>query len=201
MSTRRQRKPVSFPSALLDLTVLGLAAVAVSAAAAGDTSRCAAPEYSQPFLYAGDEGSYRSMPGDTVDDFSGEGWQLSGGAQIVSTTLADGDKGWALELPRGSKAVSPAICATNSHASARAIVRHVKGSGALRLYVEYQGPSRWASPQSAGQFHAQSGKWALASARGSQPHGAFESQPERITLLPGPGAGKLQLYDLYLDRK
>src|SRR6185312_16647272 len=112
---------------------LGLLAAAVGAVApsatlaAVNTSQCVTPEYSQPFAYVGDDNWYTLPAGESYDNFAGAGWQLSGGARIVSETLADGARGDVLDLPSGSRAVSPVICVTSAYPTARAIVRNVKG--------------------------------------------------------------------------
>ena len=46
-----------------------------------DTSSCADPSLSQPFLSWGDTNWYALAPGEAADDFYGSGWTLTGGAQ------------------------------------------------------------------------------------------------------------------------
>ena len=82
-------------------------------------SQCTEAALTQPFLYAGDTNYYTLAPGESANDFPGTGWKLSGGASIKTTTLAAGGSGQVLDLPSGSKAVSPSFCVTagNSHCS------------------------------------------------------------------------------------
>src|ERR1035438_7703870 len=58
-----------------------------------DTSMCTTPVFSQPFLSWQDTNSYTLVSGQSADNFSGAGWVLSGGASLVTTTLADGRTG------------------------------------------------------------------------------------------------------------
>src|SRR5947209_15603384 len=95
---------------------VGLAALLAGSAHAAttapfvDTSACTDPMLSQPFASAHDNRLYTLVPGESSGSFDGTGWQLSGGAQIVTTTLADGLTGTVLDLPSGATAVSPTMC-------------------------------------------------------------------------------------------
>src|SRR5690242_16460800 len=89
----------------------GLAVVAAActggtaqAAAPVQMSACDAPNYSfsQPFAASRDSNWYTLAPGQDVDSFNGQGWTLTGGAKIVTDTLADGTTGQVLDLPAGS---------------------------------------------------------------------------------------------------
>ena len=82
----------------------------VASAAPAPSAPCPDEQFTQPFLSFGDTGSYTLAPGESADNFDGSGWALSGGASIVTTTLADGSTGQVLDLPAGSSAVSPAMC-------------------------------------------------------------------------------------------
>ena len=64
----------------------------------------------KPLLSFGDSNWYTLTPGESLDNFDGGGWTLTGGAQIQTTDLADGQTGSVLDLPSGSTAVSPTIC-------------------------------------------------------------------------------------------
>src|SRR5438876_610747 len=112
----------------LGLGMLIAVFAAIPAQASVNTSQCATPEYSKTFLYAGDGNLYTPIPGESYDNLAGEGWELSGGARIATETLSDGASGQVLDLPSGSKAVSPVICVTAQYPTARGIVRNVKGS-------------------------------------------------------------------------
>jgi hypothetical protein len=175
------------------------AAPAAQAATSVDTSMCSNPLLSQPFLAWGDSNWYTLMPGETPNSFDGSGWQLSGGAKITRTTLADGTTSSVLDLPSGSKAVSPIICVTSSYPTARTMVRDVKGSEGVFFYVSYEGTSTWNTPKNTGQVHGNSTAWTLATPVNLQPYNVSGWQPMRITLIPGGNTGDFQLYNLYVD--
>jgi hypothetical protein len=190
-------------SSKLSATVVVLsliaAATAGSAQAAVDTSACETPEYVQPFLFAKDSNWYTLLPGETAGSFGGEGWELSGGARVVTTTLADGSTSQVLDLPSGSKAVSPVICVTSEYPTARAMVRDVKGSEGVFFYVEYEGTSTWGHPKNTGQVHGAGTAWTAVTPVNMQPYNTAGWQPMRITLIPGGKTSDFQVYDLYVD--
>ena len=76
----------------------------------------------QPFLPFGDTNWYALPGGETYDNFNATGWTLSGGANIVSTKLYDGTKGYVLDMPKGAKAVSPTFCVSSNYPTAKAMV-------------------------------------------------------------------------------
>ncbi|MDQ6816833.1 MAG: hypothetical protein M3018_05420, partial [Actinomycetota bacterium] len=88
------------------------------------TSGCSAPQLSQPFLSASDLNWYTLLPGESPDAFVGSGWTLTGGANIVTTQLADGHIGSVLDLPSGSMAISPVVCVQSDYTSARTLMRN-----------------------------------------------------------------------------
>jgi hypothetical protein len=183
----------------LGLGMLIAAFAAMPAQASVNTSQCTTPEYSQPFLYAGDSNWYTLLPGESADNFEGAGWELSGGAQIVTTTLSDGSTGQVLDLPSGSEAVSPVICVTSLYPTARGIVRNVKGSEGVFFYVEYEGTNTWEHPKNTGQIHGSGTAWTLVTPVNLQPYNVLGWQPMRITLLPGGKTSDFQVYNLYVD--
>ena len=109
--------------------------VAGPAAAAGDQAPCSPPLLSQPFTGIGDLNAYMLAPGQALDGFSGSGWTLTGGARIITTQLATGQYGRVLDLPGGSRAVSPRFCVRSNFPTARAVVNHVAGSGGVQVSV------------------------------------------------------------------
>ena len=176
-----------------------MAAPAQAATSSIDTSACSNPLLSQPFLASGDSNWYTLMPGESSDNFAGDGWQLSGGAKIVATKLADGTTGSVLDLPSGSKAVSPIICVTSSYPTARTMVRNVKGSEGVFFYVEYEGTKTWGHPKNTGQIHGNGNEFTLVTPVNLQPENTSGWQPMRITLVPGGKHSDFEVYDLYLD--
>jgi hypothetical protein len=181
------------------LSTLVMAIPAQAATSNPNTSQCPSAEYFQPFLYAGDGNWYSPLPGDTYDSFSGQGWQLSGGARVLSTALSDGTSGSVLELPSGSRAVSPVICVTSEFPTARAIVRNVRGSEGVFFYVEYEGASTWGHPKNTGQIHGNNTSWTLVTPVNLQPGNTAGLQPMRITLVPGGTTSDFQVYNLFVD--
>lgn len=180
-------------------TSLLAAIAAVPAQAAVDTSGCETPEYVQAFQFVNDNNWYTLLPGESPGSFGGEGWQLSGGAQVVTTTLANGSSSQVLDLPSGSKAVSPVICVTSEYPTARAMVRNVKGSEGVFFYVEYEGTNTWGRPKNTGQVHGSGTAWTPVTPVNMQPYKTPGWQPMRITLVPGGKTSDFQMYDLYVD--
>jgi hypothetical protein len=164
-----------------------------------DTSACSNPLLTQPFLSAGDSNWYTLIPGQTPGNFDGTGWQLSGGARIVTTTLADGSMRSVLDLPSGSKAVSPTMCVTSDYPTARTMVRDVKGSEGVFFYVSYEGSSTWTNPKNTGQVHGQQTAWTLATPVNVQPSNTPGWQPVRFTFVAGGNTSEFQLYNIYSD--
>lgn len=117
---------------ILALAVVIAAIVSKSAQAATytppSTAGCKDPAVSQLFLPWGDASWYAMTPGETPDNFAGTGWTLTGGATIKTATLTDGRKGHVLDMPSGSKAVSPQMCIGEGEPDARTLIREVAGS-------------------------------------------------------------------------
>jgi len=189
----------------LTLGTLFAAVAAVPAQAATvntstlDTSWCSTPAFSQPFLSARDSNWYTLVPGQTDSGFNGSGWTFTGGAKVVTTTLANGSKRSVLDLPSGSAAVSPTICVTSDYPTERAMVRNVVGSEGVFFYVSYQGTKTWDTPKNTGQMHGAGSAWSLATPVNIQPSSTVGWQPMRITLTAGGKTSDFQVYDLYVD--
>jgi hypothetical protein len=183
------------------------AAPAQAATTPVDTSMCTTPVFSQPFLSWQDTNSYTLVSGQSADNFSGAGWVLSGGASLVTTTLADGRTGSVLDLPTGSQAVSPTICVASDYPDARMMVSNLSGSsgGKMDFAVSYAGTSSATTPQQTGTFKTTgnqgvSGNWLLSAPADMQPGSAPGWQPMQITLTPsGPKKTDFQIYNLYVD--
>ncbi len=177
-------------------------AMASASTSAVDTSACAAGQFSQPFLSWDDGNQYELMPGETADSFTGAGWTLSGGAKIVTTTLANGRTGSVLDLPSGSKAVSPAICVQANYPIARSMVRDVKGSEGVFEYLSYEGTSTWTNPQNTGQLHSNRGSaWDLSDSINLQSQHETGWEILKLTFVPGGTTSDFQIYNLYVDPK
>jgi hypothetical protein len=91
----------------------------------------------QPFLPWGDSNWYAMVPGEALDNFAGNGWVLSGGATITTQTLLDGKTGLVLDMPSGSKAVSPAMCIGDGYPTARTLIRYGSGSSGSVAFTPY----------------------------------------------------------------
>jgi hypothetical protein len=98
------------------------------AANAPSSSSCSTPSVSQVFLGWGDTNWYTLVPGESLDNFAGTGWTLSGGARLVSQKLYDGKTGYVLDMPSGSKAVSPLVCIGNGYPIAKTLIRNLAGT-------------------------------------------------------------------------
>jgi hypothetical protein len=124
--------------AVLVATVAGGSAQAATPA---QTSACSQPNYSitQPFAGLGDTNWYTLAPGQDAGGFNGAGWTLTGGARVVTTTLADGTTGRVLDLPAGSTAVSPPMCVNSDYPTARADLRQVASGSGTSVSVSYTG--------------------------------------------------------------
>lgn len=190
----------SFLGGTLAVILAGVvASPALAATTAVDTSACSAPQFSQPFLSAHDSNWYALAPGQNVNSFTGDGWVLSGGAQILSTTLADGTTGTVLDLPSGSKAVSPTMCVTSSYPTMRTMVRNVTGAEGVFFYVSYAGTKTWNNPKNTGQVHGSNTAWTLSTPVNVQPNGLSGWQPARFTFVPGGQRSDFQIYNFYVD--
>lgn len=176
-----------------------------TAAPSVDTSTCANPLLTQPFLAWGDSNWYALAPGETADAFGGAGWNLTGGAKIVTTTLKDGTPGSVLDLPHGSKAVSPEVCLTSAYPTARMMIRDVSDSngGSVGFSVSYAGTSTANSPLQTGSFKTTgsagvAGNWFLSAPADLDPSTSPGWQLMQITLTAN-GSKEFQVYNLYLD--
>ncbi|HTP22032.1 MAG TPA: hypothetical protein VMJ65_20665 [Solirubrobacteraceae bacterium] len=183
---------------------LGIVAVAGGTAQAAtttpvDTSMCSDPLLSQPFASAHDNSWYTLAPGESADNFDAAGWQLTGGARIITTTLADGSVGSVLDLPSGATAVSPTMCVTSQYPVARAMVQDVVGAEGVFFYVSYEGTKTWNTPKNTGQVHGNKTNWTLAAPVNVQPAGAPGWQPVRFTFVAGGKNSDFRLYDFYVD--
>ena|SRR5579859_3955900 len=179
--------------------LLGVFAASSAAQASVDTSQCTTAESAQQFLYANDNNWYVPVPGEGHDNFAADGWTLSGGARIVAEKLLDGTEGQVLDLPSGSKAVSPVVCVTSQSPTARAVVRNVKGAEGVYFYVEYEGTNTWNKPKNTGQIHGDHTDWTTVTPVNMQPENTPRLQPMRITLVPGGTTSDFEVYNLYID--
>jgi hypothetical protein len=143
-------------AALVALTAAAPAGATVAATPPAvpplDEGSCAHPALSQPMDIFGDFNTYGLAPGGMFSDATG--WQLSGGAKIVSATQYDGTTGSVLELPGKSQATSPVMCITADYPMSRLWSRNVKGNETVSFNVQYydKATGQWTSPKDNGGF-------------------------------------------------
>jgi len=194
-------RPRRFPSKALAAcsALLVLGAGSAQAASLPDTSTCEVPALSQPFLYANDSNYYTLAPGQMPDSFEGQGWTLSGGATVKQSTLAGGKAGSVLNMPNGSKAVSPVMCAGSEYPQARTMVRNVVGASGVTFNVSYQGTSSWVTPKKTGTVKGNGSEWTLSAPVNLEPSNVSGWQLLKITLVALKGANEVQISNLYVD--
>ena len=97
------------------------------------------PPTSQPFLSFGDDDSYFLAPSGDFES-GAAGWTLDGGAALVASPAGTGT---ALSLPPGATAISPPICVTRNHVSARLFGQAFDGPrrDRARINVDVAGPT------------------------------------------------------------
>jgi hypothetical protein len=172
-----------------------LAAAPTSALAAG----CNAPALGQVFSWANDTNWYAALPGETWDNFAATGWTVSGGAKIVSTTLADGKKGSVVDLVSGAKAVSPAMCVTNDYPSARGEIRNLHGSAGVSVSISYMGSSAWGPSQPTGTVTGINTGWTLPKAISIKQSAITGWQLAQFTFVAAGSSAEYQLSNFYVD--
>lgn len=164
-----------------------------------DTSACAAAAFSQPFQSLKDQNWYTLAPGQTPGHFSGDGWTLSGGAQVVQTRGGNGEGASVLDLPSGAKAISPPMCVTSDYPKARTMVRNVVGNEGVRFFVSYAGTKTWDAPKGTGQVKGSQDDWTASSPINIHPDSDDGWQLVRFTFVPGGSDSHFQIYDFYVD--
>lgn len=188
----------------LAVGLAGLIAMVASgsaqAATSAQTSACSTPSYSfsQPYLTSKDSNWYTLAPGQSADNFDGTGWVLSGGARLVTTTLADGTTGTVLELPAGSKAVSPPMCVDSLYPTARLSVRDVLGPPGLQMYAAYTNTPSWTQPTPTNPLPGSSA-WSTSPPMQLHPGDLYGWQDAQYTFENNKKGTEAQLYDFYVD--
>jgi len=190
------------PRVLIIGVLVALFAAVPAQAATGpiDITECEEGTFTQPFVSFGDNHYYTLLAGQSSKGFDGTGWELSGGATIVTTTLPDGSTGSVLDLPSGAKAVSPRTCVMANYPTARAYVLDVDGNDGVNFQVSYEGRRTWEKPRTTGVLEGWPESWTAAPVVRLTPPKSVEGwQPMRITLLGNGTEDEYQVYDLYLD--
>jgi hypothetical protein len=187
----------AFSGALGLGVVIACAAVMPGQAMAETTTSCSEPIVRQPFGSFGDYSYYAAVPGESFDNFSATGWALSGGAKIVATTLYDGTYAYALEVPSGAKAVSPATCVNNEYPYLRTMVRSY--SGAVKITLAYATSSGWGSTKLVGEVKSSTAAWQPSSKLKVEVGPYTGWHLAQFTLVGTGKSASAQIYNFYID--
>jgi hypothetical protein len=200
MSVATQKFPLTrFLLALFASLALFGAMAGAARAEITSTSECVDAELSQHFQSFRDYNWYAPVAGQDETGFTGEGWTLSNGAQVVSTTDAQGQPIRALELPNGAKAVSPTTCVTKDFPIGRMMVREVSGAQDIAFYVSYAGTKTWTAPKNTDKFHGSGSAWDLSDPINLQPSSNGGWQLVKFTLVASGKNSRSQIYDFWVD--
>jgi hypothetical protein len=138
MQTRLGRTvAAAFTAALASAALASPASAGILTVSATD---CADAGLTQPFARFGDTAPYKLVQGGSFEG-GATGWQLSGGASVVSGNesyyVGGTGNSRSLKLPAGSRAVSPAVCVGIHEPTLRLFAK--RNSGLLStLLVEVQ---------------------------------------------------------------
>jgi hypothetical protein len=182
--------------------VIALAAAPASAATtAASTAATSCPSYPvfQPFLAWGDSNDYVLLPGESADTVNGTGWQLKGGARLVSTTLQDGLTGQVLDMPKGSAVITAPLCVSgSSYPAARTMIADITGKQGVAVAVGYQSLSgAWSTPLASGTVRGTGSSWAPSAAISLHSQSLTGGHYLRLALAATDG--DYQLYNFYID--
>ncbi len=180
------------------VTVL-TATSAMAAETQSDQAPCSPPQLSQLFLSYNDTGWYTLLAGESTNGFEGGGWQLGGGAEIVTTQLSDGQVGPVLDLPGGSVATSPAVCVSPSFTTARTMMRTLARNDGVSVYVSSTDTDAWNGLRNLGQVRGSGAEWTASDTLSLQPAIGSYWQRVRFTLVPRGAHTEYQLYNFGLD--
>ena len=179
---------------------VGGAPLTASAAASGTpNTTCNAPLLTKAYHEFLDENWYAPLPGVSWDSFSSPGWTLSGGAKLISATLADRTHGTVLDLPSGASAVSPQMCVSNSYPTFRGEIVDVKGNTGVAASVAYLGTKGWGPAQSFGTLKGSATAWTIPGALSIKPSTVSGWQYGRFTFVAGGSSSEYELSNLYAD--
>lgn len=177
------------------------AATGTATETAAETAKAAAVCEGQTFARAfeefGDSNLYTLVQGSL---FQGpeEGWELSGGAEVVEATDPGGTEGGALRLPAAAEAVSPPVCVTLLYPSARVWLRNGEGGGSVTVKVSYV---NLAKPRAVAQLHPED-EWSPSEPFEVRPElGGASEQPRlvRFVFVGHNGHHGIELFGLYVD--
>lgn len=181
------------------LAALGLSSTQ-ALASESTPATCSGETFSQPFTEFGDVNLYTLAPGGEFNSAS-EGWKLSGGASIVTTTRPNGKTGGTLNLPAGASATSPQMCVTREYPIAKVWTLAASTTKRIKVFVSYQGTRSETEPQIVGSLKRGTNTWMLSEFRLDPKLAGKEEVPHYVNFVFEAGAktGETQLYDLYVD--
>lgn len=188
------RRLLGVVSTTCALGTVGLAAIPAAAQASLiNLNSCNTSALSQPFAPWGDNSSYELAP---AGDFEANGWNLHGGASVVSGSepyAATGTLGQSsLSLPAGSSATSSLTCVDAAYPTVRMFVG---GTGAAAVSVIWNGIPIPAGVAIAG------GSWTptLPMVTQSAVLGALSGGTAQVSVAITALTGKPQVDDVFID--
>jgi hypothetical protein len=211
MSTTTEKSPPKSPRSIA-LAVTGLSALIALCAPSAMAAKgkavmatevapvvCPGQVFSQPFAALEDSRYYTLAPGGEFNSPT-EGWTLSGGARLITTSRPDGSTGGALDLKGGALATSPPICVTLAYPIARVWVNGVSGSRGVAVRVSYANTQSELEPKDVGKVGSPHGSWTLGEFNvAPQLAGREEAAREVRFIFEGRKNTESDLYDLYID--
>lgn len=170
---------------------------------------CPGQTFAQPFSTLGDANYYTLVEGSEFNSPS-EGWELIGGAHVISTTRPDGSAGSALDLPSGSAAISPPVCVTLQYPTARIWTNTLQGKSNVVVAVAYANTKSASKPKKVGTIEEEengqnenaASTWTLSAPFDVQPElggKVEETRQVRFVFAAGGKSSDTQLYGLYVD--
>jgi hypothetical protein len=197
------RRSLTFSAMLAVLLLTGIVAGPAmaetsSAASAVGPADCPSPQLSQPFLSWNDANWYTLAPGETPDNFDGNGWTLAAGANITTSQLADGHTGAVLDLPSGALAVSPPVCVESDYPTARTMIQTTPGAK-VAVGVYYAGANLSMKLQRSGDIEGNGAGWSASDPFEVQPGTLPGFRLVRFIFASTGIRGDAQLYNFYID--
>ena len=168
----------------------------VPAVVKADLAVCPGQTFAQTFAELGDLSYYTQVPGPTAE--ATEGWELSNGASVVSTTLPDGSEGTVIDVPSGAVAVSPPTCVTLQYPTARVFTNSLSGTLPVQVTVVYAAVAKNVARVGGNPDPG----WALSQSFQVKPQLGGKVEEAREVRFIFTGGGKhadTQIYGLFVD--
>jgi hypothetical protein len=164
---------------------------------AATTASCQDPVLENPFTDLGDYRDYVLAPSGDFEDPALEGWNLEGGA--AATVDEDGD--FALALPAGSTATSPAMCIDLNYPTARFHVRNQVEDGDLEVEVMYVDHKKAYKPHKVKKLKGKRGWAATEDIKIDPERGGKEAGWRRVAFrfVAHKDKGDFRIDNLYVD--